>query len=144
MASGAPNQFLFLHHSLSSTPSSQREKELQDADRRAHAARNSVSRRRRVPVTVSNHGRSRIIPTTSHLPWADLKGEDAQLASKHEKNRRLKEWRVTPAGANESRASDFGLLTSTVSIGQGNHDPFDTASISGLPPFIYASLDYCK
>ncbi|KIW32980.1 uncharacterized protein PV07_04486 [Cladophialophora immunda] len=144
MASDPRREFLFLNQSLSSKPRSQREKELQDADRRAHAARNSRLKR---PVSeaedaaASLRSRSSKRPNRRPVEDAQQDGDDAALPVVEQKlavrPKTLEHRQTMPEPSALART-----LTSTTPLGQGNHDPFDTASISGLPPFIYDMLDH--
>ena len=142
MASNRRKQFLFLNQSLSSGPQSQREKELQDAARRAHAARNSKSKRHlslaeSVPATSRNR---RLDKAARH----SIEGlQHGVLPVKPTKKLHLPIRSRTPKIKPE-QSSETGSLTSTLPLGQGNHDPFDTASVFRLPPFIYGVLDHCE
>ncbi|EXJ69144.1 uncharacterized protein A1O5_08079 [Cladophialophora psammophila CBS 110553] len=144
MASDPGREFLFLNQSLSSKPRSQREKELQDADRRAHAARNSRLKR---PVPQTGDGapssRSRSSKKPSRRRVEAVQQDDdglVPLVAKQNLAVRPK----TPEPQHTVLPPPFSSksLTSTIPLGQGNHDPFDTASIGGLPPFIYDILDH--
>ena len=152
MASDRPKQFLFVNQSSSPGSRSQREKELQDADRRAHAARNS-STRRRVPTTVAAgavgfKGSPAKIRTWKkhhlhHSDDLDHGGTEVTKPSRHETLvLRTKTPRVGETSSPWSH--DDQSLLSTLSLGQGNHDPFDCAAISRLPPFVDGIMDHCK
>jgi hypothetical protein len=146
MAADRRKQFLFLNQSFSSGPRSQREKELQDADRRAHAARNSRSKRA-VPLTdnVGLTPKSQLLKKTARQSVEEVPPDELPSA-KPSRKRFLAVRSRTPKVEGHSSALPYDAdpLTTMSSIGQGNHDPFDTASVSGLPPFIYGILDYCE
>ncbi|KIX93544.1 uncharacterized protein Z520_10722 [Fonsecaea multimorphosa CBS 102226] len=144
MASDPQREFLFLNQSLSSKPRSQREKELQDADRRAHAARNSRLKR---PVqqaedeATSMESRSSKRPNPRPVEDVEQDGDGPALPFV---NQQLAVRPKTPEHPQTMLGPSLvpKTLTSTILLGQGNHDPFDTASVSGLPPFIYDMLDH--
>ena len=147
MAADRQQEFLFLTQSFVSGKRSQREKELQDADRRAHAARNSRSKR---PV----HSADNIISSANRRPKkppVHQTSESKQAVLFPESTESLKQRHLdirprTPT--NEEGSPIFthnsDCFSSLTSLGQGNHDPFDTASVAGLPPFIDGVLDHCK
>ncbi|OAP59845.1 hypothetical protein AYL99_04847 [Fonsecaea erecta] len=144
MASDPQREFLFLNQSLTSQPRSQREKELQDADRRAHAARNSrLKRSAQQPEDEAASLISRSSKRSSRRPDEEVQqdGDDPalplvkqQLAVRPRARGRRQTTAVPSLTPN--------TLTPRVLLGQGNHDPFDTASVSGLPPFIYDILNH--
>ncbi|KIW66430.1 hypothetical protein PV04_05765 [Phialophora macrospora] len=145
MAADRRKQFLFLNQSFSSGPHSQREKELQDADRRAHAARHSRSKRAIPPTdNAALAPKSRLLKKTSRQSVEEVPPDDLPSA-KPSRKRFLAVRSRTPTAEGHSSALpyDAGSLAAMPSIGQGNYDPFDTASVAGLPPFIHGILDYC-
>src|ERR1700761_1328785 len=142
MASDRRKQFLFLNQTVSSGPRSQREKELQDADRRAHAARNSKSKRHASHAGGAASSTSRLLKKHARHPGEEVQQDDAPL-EKHSKKRSLVVRSRTPEieQARRDRPYKTDLLTLTPALGQGNHDPFDTVAVSRLPPFVFGILD---
>jgi hypothetical protein len=144
MASNRRSQFLFLNHPFSSGPLSQREKELQDADRRAHAARHSRSQRHSPPTDNAASSKA-VLKKRSNRHLTDRVGLDARPPVKPSRKKHLVVRPRTPKVEGESSTQVRETpLTSVLSLGQGNHDPFNTSAVSGLPPFIDGVLDHCK
>jgi hypothetical protein len=147
---GRKQQFLFLNQTFSQGPRSQREKELQDADRRAHAARHSRPRRggaahvlakaaastRRLKKSVRHH-KNHITDETEPVITDSSESSEEKLLVVRPR---------TPISADASSpwAHVAPAATLTLSLGQGNHDPFDTSAVSRLPPFIDGVLDHCE
>ena len=145
MASARRKSFLFLNQSSNSGPRSQRERELQDADRRAHAARNSKSKRH-VTLTDKVVASTRSRPSTKSIHhWAEESQQDDSPSPTITRKRQLVVRSRTPEAkqARSPQTDTTGSPTSALSLGQGNGDPFDTASVEGLPSFIYGILDHC-
>ncbi|KAH0831705.1 hypothetical protein FOPE_02778 [Fonsecaea pedrosoi] len=145
MASDPRREFLFLNQSLSSTPRSQREKELQDADRRAHAARNSRLKRPVPQAEDEAVSSSRRSPKRLSRRSVD---DDVQQDSDDSTLPVIRQKLAVRPKTPERPQIVHGLslvpksFTSTTSLGQANYDPFDTGPVSGLPPFIYDILEH--
>ena len=149
MAPRHRKQFLFLNQSLTSSSRSQREIELQDADRRAHAARHSRHKPKR-HSTRSNASHSSGSPVSTRdddesissdspgpgSPSHNLPSSDRTLA--------LRPKTPQPAQARLAQLDTTHLTGSTILLGQGYGDPFDTASVQGLPSFVHDMLEHCK
>lgn len=136
-----PKEFLFVDQSISSTSRSRREIELQDAARRAHAARNSRPQR---PIS-SPDGPHSSKPSLSYRSKPH-KSKNASSNPPLPAEQQLIV-RSKLSGEAQSGATTVAIprpIDSIIRLGQGHGDPFDTAAIAHLPGFIYDILDYCE
>ena len=146
MARPGQRELLFVFQD-SNRQQSRRDRELQDAIRRSHAARNSARNAKRQKHVVPNlqpadNTRTEDETTAPRLPLYTpprLPHIDALLASPPP--RRLDEHEQTEADEAPVRLSDSQALSSTV-LGQGRVDPFNVTVIANLPPFLMKHLDY--
>ncbi|KIW65880.1 hypothetical protein PV04_08096 [Phialophora macrospora] len=138
MSAGNAPKFVFINPSSGKNAASHRERELQRAQARSHAARVS---HRRLNSGIAKHGIRR--NPTSRLPASFA--VPSVLALRPVLGDLTRRSRVP----NEVEEDQGVLLDrrifyspSTSSLGQGQVDPFDTAPIQGLDNFIYSILDF--
>lgn len=126
----------------SSSGQSRREKELQDAVRRSHAARNSMRNTKRrkhhektTHVEVHSHPDEPNSPTLPVYRPA-LPPIKSMLALLPKKESVEEEERLNP------KSHRLPPLRLSFVVGHGNSDPFDTSVLPQLPPYLKKHLDY--
>ena len=134
-------KFVFTNPSVDKDAGSQRDRELQAAEARSHAARVSAARasRRGFKAGIVKHGsRSRStsrLSTSFGIPNAlALRPVQGSLSRSGEI--------LDEVGKDYNLSLDKRRFHSPSSLGQGQVDPFDSAPVKGLDNFIYSILDF--
>jgi hypothetical protein len=118
---------------------SQRDRELQAAEARAHAAR--VSRRPPQKAGIVKHEPSGR-PGTKFAALFDSPGALAIRQSHASSKRRAKVLKEEDEDEDTPLNRKQLYAVSASSLGQGQVDPFDSAPVKGLDNFIYSILDF--
>lgn len=134
MSSGNAPKIVFISVPGDKNALSQRERELQAAEARAHAAR--VSRRPTKPSTVKTEPGSKSgASSSSATPGAS--------ATSNVRFPRIRRPRVRKEVEENTKLMKRRLYSvPPSSLGQGQVDPFDSAPVKGLDNFIYSILDF--
>ena len=130
MSAGNAPRFVFIDRSGANAALTQRERELQRAQARAHAARVSYKSAR---AGTTKHGTSRKPNLRLSTPF----GVPNVLALRPV----LGHWSRRRKLAQDSE-EDHDYFPPTLSLGVGQVDPFDTAPVKGLDNFVYSILDF--
>ncbi len=93
----------------------------------------------------TSSSRNRLLKKAVHQPGGEIEQDEARPV-KLLRKRHLAVRPKPPEAEEESLMPSDEAVSPifTHSLGQGNHDPFDTASIVRLPSFVYGMLDHCK
>jgi hypothetical protein len=147
MAPSKSRQFLFVREILGSEPLSQREKELEDASRRSHAARNSKIRQAlpsrpafsAVPHAYGQHP-GYVLSDGRWHPSPSVQRSTVQRQVRHRVHASRRTDEINSA------ATKGAPVQSLVAIlpRYGNHDPFDAAPVKGVPAMVFDILEYGK
>jgi hypothetical protein len=138
MSAGNAPKFVFINPSSGQNAPSHRERELQRAEARSHAARVS---HRRLSSGIVKHGAGR--KPTSRLPASF--GVPSVLALRPVLGDLTRRSKIqNEVGEDEGMLLNRRIFysPSASSLGQGQVDPFDTAPVQGLDNFIYSILDF--
>lgn len=141
--------FLFINQSQTQGPRSQRERELQDAERKSHAARHAkaallIKKRRTLALHAYrlNHERASASTLSTTIPRTRLVPKLEDATDHDVSSFRSRRFPISKGSQIRPIVKPPSPLDSALFQGQSRRDPFDTASITGLPAFIDDLLDY--
>jgi hypothetical protein len=145
MASSRPRQFLFVKDTFGTEPISQREKELEDASRRSHAARNSKIRQalplRPASKVFPNIHAQRSSYVLSEGRWQTLSSAPRPTKQRQVRQRvQAKRWHDEVH--NDAIADEPTQSLIEISPRYGHYDPFDAAPVTGVPAVVFDILEY--